>query len=774
MEDSPKIQASDIQNDNNWLKIDNLNNINLDNYLKADDNIDNNCNNNSYPETIIDNIKNVSTFNNLNIINNMNHMNNIYMDNMENMNKIDNMDNLKNINNMNEINDMNKIDNRNNFDNMNNMENIYNINNIYNMGNINNIYNNTNNNLNLDENNNNMGNMYNNNINSKDNIDNMNNINNMDNKNNNENIKNINPMNNLDKIFNLNPINPLLDNMNLDNINNLEKINFMDNMNINNINNLEKINIMDNMNNMDNTAHMPNFDNVFNLNPKNPLENNMNNLNNINNKNNGLFNNMFHFQKTNNNNNFDLFTQEEFTKIECQKIFGSKLNNNKYRYNDKENKFDLNIIYYDESLKSSPENNLNCSFLKMHTLGTFYGVHHFSLFRYICKRIINDNKRFILISSGSSAIKVFNCCAHYSQISKLYIYCFYISKYINLTKNYPKLKGVYNKFNELCSALSSNHEIINYQIKSSNLIYLSDYNRVYIKLHYEIIRKYSLYKILKSQDDNKKKFLEIINKKFPYYLDIAIQLIYHDENDMIDFFKKNTNEPEEILKKVFNNIHNVKNYISNYTVESFYYKYINKFLREGNFESFRILSNHISKFIYHLYEYKKNHFQNKESILFRNMFITNEDFNTYLASIGKIICYPAFTSTSLNENGYFPNSIPNTIMVRLIIKQNHSKSVVCISDISQYQNEKEYLFMPFSFFKITNIIKGLGTPINPHLIFLTALRSEKSIEDMLLDFMQNETDNLDPEGLKMIKINDVDDTYMSLNPNLLQEIYKKM
>ena len=74
---------------------------------------------------------------------------------------------------------------------------------------------------------------------------------------------------------------------------------------------------------------------------------------------------------------------------------------------------------------------------------------------------------------------------------------------------YPKLKGVFTIFDELKMAISSNNNMFNIPIKSSNLIFLSDYNNTYIKLHFEIVRKYSLYKLLKSNNYNQSKFLDL-------------------------------------------------------------------------------------------------------------------------------------------------------------------------------------------------------------------------------------------------------------------------
>ena len=45
------------------------------------------------------------------------------------------------------------------------------------------------------------------------------------------------------------------------------------------------------------------------------------------------------------------------------------------------NNYNKNIIYYDESLKKSVENNNNCAYFKLKLKGTFYGVNNFQLFK---------------------------------------------------------------------------------------------------------------------------------------------------------------------------------------------------------------------------------------------------------------------------------------------------------------------------------------------------------------------------------------------------------
>ena len=56
------------------------------------------------------------------------------------------------------------------------------------------------------------------------------------------------------------------------------------------------------------------------------------------------------------------------------------------------------------------------------------------------------------------------------------------------------------------------------------------------------------------------------------------------------------------------------------------------------------------------------------------------------------------------------------------------------------------------------------------IIHLSALNLEKPIEEMLLEYMEKEGDNLDPEGLQMLRL-DKTETTLILNPYLKYEVY---
>ena len=82
------------------------------------------------------------------------------------------------------------------------------------------------------------------------------------------------------------------------------------------------------------------------------------------------------------------------------------------------------------------------------------------------------------------------------------------------------------------------------------------------------------------------------------------------------------------------------------------------------------------------------------------MYINKKDIKLYNGSIGRVICYPAFTSTSIAKDGFNPKKYnPEDELVQIIIKQNNTKSAVLISEFSEYSEIKEYLFLPFSFLK---------------------------------------------------------------------------
>ena len=463
--------------------------------------------------------------------------------------------------------------------------------------------------------------------------------------------------------------------------------------------------------------------------------------------------------------------------IECQKSNDSfqeknkipekiqpKLNSDPKQKKNKIKKYNLNILYYDENLKDYEENCDNCFFIEMNTNGTFYGCDNIELFKIVCEKIKQNKKKFILISSGSAAKKIYDHCINFREIKECIIYCYQKEKYLPLMKQYSKLKGVYNIISDLQKKLYKIQEKKIENISSSNLIFFEDYSKQYIKLHYEFIKKYSLYKIAILYKFDETHFLNFVEKNFPDFLDTAKEL-FPNKNEIIEFFLKKFNESPKTVNEIFQNDDNIKTYIQNYSYEDFYYKYLNKFLREGNFETFRILLSYLAKFIYKLYDYREKNLPNKnDSNLYRKMFLNPNDIKLYAQSIEKVICFPSFTLTSIKKNGFIPskNNYKDELVL-FIINQNDSKSSVLISQFSNFPEDEEFLFLPFSFFKIQKVELKKGSVTDPHLIHLLALNTDKSIEEMFLNFFDNETDNLNPEGLDLLILSE-NKTKIIFNP----------
>ena len=152
------------------------------------------------------------------------------------------------------------------------------------------------------------------------------------------------------------------------------------------------------------------------------------------------------------------------------------------------------------------------------------------------------------------------------------------------------------------------------------------------------------------------------------------------------------------------------------------------------------------------------------------MYLNPNDIKLYENSVGRVICYPAFTSTTINiKKNFKPKKYnPNDELVFLEIKYNNTKSNVMISEFSKFPQEEEILFLPFSFFKVNKVELNSGDEKKPHKIYLIAINSEKSIEEMFENFFKKETDNLSPEGLDFFILEN-DNTKIIFNPIFLEE-----
>ena len=124
------------------------------------------------------------------------------------------------------------------------------------------------------------------------------------------------------------------------------------------------------------------------------------------------------------------------------------------------------------------------------------------------------------------------------------------------------------------------------------------------------------------------------------------------------------------------------------------------------------------------YAKKKEKFCNEnKKVLHRGAKLYYSCLLPYVRALGKIILLSGFTSTSDSdkvaetwagrgkENEVYQNSSKFSVVFHItnLHYNNWISNGVDVHDISQYTNEKEVLFQPFSFYKVTNVdfdVKG--------------------------------------------------------------------
>ena len=168
------------------------------------------------------------------------------------------------------------------------------------------------------------------------------------------------------------------------------------------------------------------------------------------------------------------------------------------------------------------------------------------------------------------------------------------------------------------------------------------------------------------------------------------------------------------IKKDFKTLTNSKNFIEDalrlYIEQNSYCYIINSAMR--TFDNHPIkLAYFIGPFLFGLNKYILDHPEKglkNNTTLYRNININPLDKHIYTLAVGHIICFPAFTSTSILRNNFEPTN-DKTIRIEMIIQYYHSEGNISpglyIKDFSSYKEEEELLLFPFTFFKLNNVIE---------------------------------------------------------------------
>ncbi len=275
----------------------------------------------------------------------------------------------------------------------------------------------------------------------------------------------------------------------------------------------------------------------------------------------------------------------------------------------------------------------------------------------------------------------------------------------------------------------------NLDMRQTPLIIFSEYKRKYIKHHTALasfFKEYLTDPTFSTYDRDKFiQFLREMSKKGEL------------DDSELSFATGN-------VKKVDCSSHDSKKiaqgFIAAYTGENVICYLLNKWLRNVDINQYdNGLKCFSGPFLYSLYKLAHDYPEfgvQKDKIFYRKMTIKLADLHMYKACEGEVICYPAFTSTSEEDiSKYnFPtytachvnNLKASDISVVLKINYKHSYGnitpAISVDMYSVNKGEREFIFPPFSFFKIKKVELYGGTGNNPHVIYLDVINKKNYIE----------------------------------------------
>ena len=383
-----------------------------------------------------------------------------------------------------------------------------------------------------------------------------------------------------------------------------------------------------------------------------------------------------------------------------------------------------NLIYYDENIDYDSENYGYVKAFKNKIQGAFFPVKDINTLKNVVNRLnkMNINNSFTLVTSGRAAEKVIPICS--SVINRIIIFCFYVDKYLPLKSKYGKIKAVINNFDNIFDNLISNSSLMNSKLIQSKFITFNDYKDNYISLH----------------------------KKLAYFFVTSYNKVYYDSNYRNIFIEYINNSDIDLKSEAIKLLNDVVSgtvgeFIAAYTGENILCYRLNRWMRNCDSNQYEKVKYFSGPFSYALYHYaykdrKQGVYASKN--FYRKMTIKLSDFLLYKIFVGELICYPAFTSTSEEEDMKkydFPtgtaisvNEItPNDVSVALNIKytcKNCFNVTPCINAVNYSVNagEREFIFPPFSFFKIEKVVEKEGIPSDPHVIYMSVPNKKNLIE----------------------------------------------
>ena len=384
-----------------------------------------------------------------------------------------------------------------------------------------------------------------------------------------------------------------------------------------------------------------------------------------------------------------------------------------------------NIIYYDERFNEKPESIYkDCEILKNETDGAFILLTEEQLWQSIIEDIKeknlqqNTNFKFDLIVAGKSAEKILTLIDKLGGndiIDRVCIYCFNLNKYTPLLNKYDKIKGVYKKIKEVINFIQEKNQ--ESQIYPTiKLLTYNDYNEKYRPLHKKISSQYG-----KSSADCFKVAISYLKDYLLWYPKLRIKSEKNIDDSRIDEEegkKVDINSMLEVLQKFKGINDNEEKLIRLYTKErGSFYQDFNYWLNVLDPLAIDKTSWFIAAVIHSLNNLKGKGLS-QEMNLYRGIRIKLCDLLNYVKSKNHLICFPSFTSTSAIKEVAIHFSKQESLTkgnskimdygviftIKYKFKKGFKPTAYDVSEFSAYPKEKEYLFVPYTFFMVKDVI----------------------------------------------------------------------
>ena len=438
-----------------------------------------------------------------------------------------------------------------------------------------------------------------------------------------------------------------------------------------------------------------------------------------------------------------------------------------YYYGDIENENINNIIYYDENVNNNTFKLSiygECDIFERETNGAFIFCTNTTSLNYIMREIKlakeKDNRvKFNLIVTGQSCDKVVISLFennYYDLIEKICIFCFNRQAHIQKMEFYPKIVDVFvdpqNVIDEFIKKFASK-EIKPFII--TKLLTFKDYEDKYHIRHEKLSKYYG--------ELDEKLYEEAINNLIEYIKkDKNLKI---EQKDLINSFKKfgkNNN--------CFGDIQSFNKLIKEYTKDTFYAD-LNKWLLSLNKNSYEYTAYFTGRFMYCLNSFasERNKYYKMNEIIQRGLKLPYSCLQLYERAIGKIIILSSFTSSTLDKKLAIEWSGRDTIKeeyekkllfsvifyIENVCKENWIMNGVDIHEESEYPDEKEILFLPFSFYYLKDVKLNLEEKIAD--IYLRTCGKKEIIEEKLKEGKEIiiKEENNDDMIIEMNKKNDI-------------------